>query len=304
MYAAGQMTGYNWAAGQFGYAAADLTCAYNSMQFSWPGQKPKIRRAARALVYLPEPETVLVYDRIVSTSAEYQKKWLLHTVNKPEAPEVRVLKGEADNGILEALGKNLAVTNGKGVMNVQALLPDKSRWLVLGGPDYRFYIETDGDQANGFDGQSPGRGSGRGGYFDAGNWRVELEPTVPADSDDFLVAMALGTVDERPKHKATIVGRGEGFVACQIGGTMVLFVDAADGASSVDAKATPAAPVARVVACALTPPRPVPVDCFETVQPPRASAQRELEAPLPPARSAALTVGITADGAVDIRIAG
>ena len=304
MYAAGQMTGYNWAPGQFGYAAADLTCAYNSMQFSWPGQKPKIRRAARALVYLPEPETVLVYDRILATSAEYQKKWLLHTVNKPEAEQVKVLKGEADNGILEAAGKDLAVTNGKGVMNVQALLPAMSRWLVIGGPDYRFYVETDGDQANGFDGQNPTKGFNRAGYFDVGNWRAELEPTVPADENDFLVAMALGTTESQPKHRATMVGRGDEYAACQIGRTMVVFVDAADGAASADAKVTPVAPVARVIACGLTAPRPVPVDCFETVQPPRASTVRELKAPLPAGRPAVLAVGVTIDGVVDVRIAG
>ena len=101
---------------------------------------------------------MLVYDRIVATSADYQKKWLLHTINKPEAGETKVLKGEADNGILEAAGKDLVVTNKKGVMNVQALLPEKSRWLLIGGEDYRFYVETDGDQADGFDGENPTKG--------------------------------------------------------------------------------------------------------------------------------------------------
>jgi len=303
IYAAGQMTGYHWAARQFGYAAADLTCAYNSTQFSWPGQKPKIRRAVRALVYLPEPETVLVYDRITSTSAEYPKKWLLHMVNKPESPGVKVLKGEADNGILETADKCLAVTNGKGAMDVQALLPEQSRWLVLGGPDYRFYVETDGDQANRFDGQNPVGGLGRAGYLDEGNWRVELEPTVPAESDDFLVAMALGTSDARPKHKATMVGRGERYVACQIGGTIVMFVDAADGAVSADVRVTPAGPVGRVIACGLTAPQPAPVDCFEPVRPPRASTLRELKVPLPGGRSVVFGVGINGEGAVDLRIA-
>jgi hypothetical protein len=280
-FAAGQMTGYNWQAGQFGFAAADLTCAYNSTEFSWPGQKPKIRRAARALVYLPEPETVLVYDRIVATSADYQKKWLLHTINKPEAGETKVLKGELDNGILAALGKDLLVTNKKGLMHVQALLPEESRWLILGGPDYRFYVETDGDQANGFNGQNPVEGFNKAGYFDVGNWRAELEPTTQAKSDDFLVVMALGTTDAQPTHKAALVGKDDRYVACQIGDTVVLFLDAAGEAGRPEAVFTPVSPATKVISCVLDRPQTVPADRFEPVRPPQNSWMWQPDKPLP-----------------------
>lgn len=291
VYAAGRMTGYNWQPGAFGFAAADLTCAYNSTLFSWPGQKPKIRRAARALVYLPDPETVLVYDRIVATSAEYQKKWLLHTIDKPRAGETKVLKGQTDNGILEATGKDLVVTNRKGVMNVQALLPEKSRWLLIGGEDYRFYVETDGDQTDGFDGvNATGDLNTRGNYFDNGNWRAELEPTVPAESDEFLVAMPLGTTDARPKHRAVMVGHGEHYTACQVGATIVVFVDRVDGPDLREVKVTPVTPANKAIVCQLTQPKAVPVDCFETVQPERASTQRLLPTPLPAGQVSILSI--------------
>ena len=290
LYSAGRMTGYNWQPGAFGFAAADLTCAYNSVLFSWPGQKPKIRRAARALVYLPETETVLVYDRIVSTSPDYQKKWLLHTVNRPEAGETKVLKGEAENGILEAAGKDLVVTNKKGMMNVQALLPAKSRWLLVGGEDYRFYIETDGHQADGFDGQNPMKGFNRAGYFDVGNWRAELEPTVPAESDDFLVAMDLGTADVQPKQKATLVGKGDHYAACQVGGTIVVFVDAAAGGDMREVKVTPAASASKAIVCRLTAAEAVPVDRFETARPGKESSQREFATPMAAGQAASLPV--------------
>ncbi len=228
-----------------------------------------------ALVYLPEPETVLVYDRITATSASYQKKWLLHTIEKPQVAVARVLKGEADNGILEAAGTDLVVKNKKGMMNVQALLPAKSRWLLVGGPDYRFYIETDGDQRNGFDGENVTKGFNRAGYFDNGNWRAELEPTVPAESDDFLVAMPLGTTDAQPQHKAVLVGKGQGYAACQIDGTLVVFVDAVGGVEVAAVEVKPVAPASRVIVCALVAPRTVPTDWFEPVQPPRASAWRQ-----------------------------
>lgn len=277
---------FDWQPGEFGFAAADLTCAYNSTYFSWPGQEPKIRRAVRGLVYLPEPETVLVYDRIVSTAAGYQKKWLLHTIDKPLVAQAKVLKGEADNGILEALGKDVRVTNKKGLMDVSALLPAQSRWLLVGGTDYRFYVETDGDQANGFDGQNVTKGLNTRGYFDAGNWRLELEPTIPAQADDFLVAMTLGTTDAPPAHKAVLVGRGERYAACQVGSTIVVFADAVGGTAGADAQVTPVAPANRVVTCVLTEPQDVPVGAFEPVRPPQRSTVCKLDTPLPAGKPA------------------
>ncbi len=300
LHAAGQLSGYAWQPDSYGFVGADLTCAYNSTQFSWPGQKPKIRRAARALVWLPQDETVLVYDRITATSAEYQKKWLLHTMNQPQAADAKVLKGDRDNGILAAEGKDLAVTNGRGAMAVQALLPAASRWLLIGGPDYRYYVETDGDQSDGFDGINAIDGQNKRGYFDNGDWRAELEPTAPAASDEFLVAMVLGTTDAPPKQRAKLLARQDNVVACQVGRTVVVLFDAVEGDRAAVVEVEPAGPVERVVACVLTEPEPVPVDAFEPVRPAQASAAMRLPTPLPAGKPVSLVVRVSPAGEVTI----
>lgn len=301
--AAGKMIAYTWQAGQFGYVAADLTCAYNSEYFSWPDQKAKIRSAVRALVYLPEPETVLVYDRIVATSADYQKKWLLHTINKPEAAGLKVLKGKMDNGILATEAKDVDVVNMGGAMRVQALLPTASRWLLLGGPDYRFYVETDGDQKDGFDGQNPMGGYNRADYFDNGNWRLELEPTTPAASDDFLVSMALGTTDNLPTHEAKVVGQSKDAVACQIGSAVVLFAHMAGKIKSLDLEVLPVAPVRRVIACTLGEAKGIPVDAFEPVLPNRGAALLDQPDPLPAGKPVRVNVSRPGPDEVKINVA-
>ncbi len=292
--AAGKLIGYAWQPGQFGYVAADLTNAYNSEAFCSPGQKPKIRQAVRALLYLPQPETVIVYDHIIATAAQYQKKWLLHTINKPDLAQTTVLKGTPDNGILESSARDATVTNKTGIMHVQALLPEASRWLLIGGDDYRFYVETDGDQKNGFNGQNPIEGFNKAGYFDTGNWRLELEPTIPAESDDFLVAMSLGTTDNPPAHTAHLIGRSNGkdAIACQVGSTLVIFAQAADQTTSAALSVTPTDPVSRIVTCTLTKPRPIPLDTFAPLRPDRRAAATQLATPLPAGEPAVISVTI------------
>ena len=296
LMAAGKLIAYAWQPGQFGYVAADLTNAYNSEAFSSPGQKPKLRQAVRALLYLPQPETVLVYDRIIATSAQYQKKWLLHTINKPDLAQTTVLKGTADNGILESPAKDATVTNKTGTMHVQALLPESSRWLLIGGDDYRFYVETDGDQSNGFNGQNPTEGFNKAGYFDTGNWRLELEPTTPApaQADDFLVAMSLGTTDTPPTHTAHLVGQSKDkdAVACQVGSTLVIFAHVTDQTTSAALTITPTEPISRIVACTLTDPKAIPTNAFAPIQPDRRATATQLPIPLPAGKPVAISVTI------------
>lgn len=263
-YAGGKLIAYKWQPGQFGYVAADLTCAYNSEQFSWPGQKPKIHQAVRSLLWLPEYETVLVYDHIAATSPNYQKKWLLHTINKPQAVETEVLKGQPDNGILATVSKDLTVTNRTGVMNVQALLPEVTRWLLIGGQDYRFYVDTSGTEEEGFKGINADKGMNKQSYFDNAFWRAELEPTEPAKANDFLVAMSLGTTAAPPKAKAALIGRGDGYAVCQVGDTIVVFVDPRR-VEDTQISFTPVATAKKEITCTMGTALPVPVNQFEPI---------------------------------------
>lgn len=73
-----------------------------------------------------------------STRPEYLKKWLLHTVARPEAPGLRVLRGSPDGGILETDAPRLRVANGRGRLLVAPLagghpvaLSDGSRVITV-----------------------------------------------------------------------------------------------------------------------------------------------------------------------------
>ena len=58
---------------QFTYLFADLTPAYT---------EHKARNVSRAFLWL-KPSTFVVCDQVTATKAEFPKRWLLHTANRP-----------------------------------------------------------------------------------------------------------------------------------------------------------------------------------------------------------------------------
>ena len=66
--------------------AADITNAYNSPRHSTPGNRPKVNRVWRRLVYLRAIDTLLIGDVVESTDAKFEKKWLLHALDRVEIP--------------------------------------------------------------------------------------------------------------------------------------------------------------------------------------------------------------------------
>jgi len=300
-FAAGRLIAFHDVRGKYTYTAADLTCAYNSTFFHWPGQKPKVRKVKRAILWLKQQNTLLVYDRIESVSKLYQKKWLLHTINKPVCNTVKVLKGSIDDGILATFERDLKVTNAAGQMLVRALLPRHRRWLLVGGPNYRFYVECDGDQRDGFDGKNMTGGLRRRSYFDLGNWRAELEPTKPSVFDDFLVAIAIGSQQHPARTDAHLVGHGQDYAACQVGGVVVIFCEPPTaGPFDRTVALHDVRPASSVIVCMLGEPQAVPVDAFEPVRPEPNCVAMNL--PEDKKQPTAITIRRNADGRLQVRL--
>ncbi len=177
--------------GELTYVAADLTPAYNTPSHDEGGSGGKVVRVLRQLVYLAGEDRLIVYDRVTATDPTFTKKWLLHAVNRPEADGLRVLVGAQDNGILETTADRARVQNGRGHLLVRRFLPEDGRMRFVGGPDYRYYVEADGDDAD-LDGRNMADGANEKPWFDLGQWRIELQPGVARASDEFLVVLTPG----------------------------------------------------------------------------------------------------------------
>lgn len=70
---------------------ADITNAYNNPRYTTPPNTPKVNRVYRRLVYLRPADVLLIADTVESTHPEYEKKWLLHALDRIE------VAGEAQN---------------------------------------------------------------------------------------------------------------------------------------------------------------------------------------------------------------
>ena len=63
---------------------ADITNAYNNPRFSTQGNKPKVTRVFRRLVYIRRLDMIAIADTVESTDPAFEKKWLLHSLDRIE----------------------------------------------------------------------------------------------------------------------------------------------------------------------------------------------------------------------------
>jgi len=132
-------------AGAYLYVAADCTRAYSPSKLDY---------FTRQIVYL-RPGTFVVFDRVRSKEAEFKKTFLLQAMKKPTRQ-----------------GDNLVVTNGKGRLFIQSLLPaDSSVRLVSGDDLYKIAGRS----------YRPSRNTGA-----APECRIEISPSRPGMADCFL----------------------------------------------------------------------------------------------------------------------
>jgi O-antigen ligase len=68
---------------RYSYVYGDATMAYNNPIFCYPGNRPKIDLFTRQLVFI-DKKYLIIFDRVNSLSANYEKKWLLHSIGEPQ----------------------------------------------------------------------------------------------------------------------------------------------------------------------------------------------------------------------------
>ena len=179
---------YDHVAGDYTYLASDLTPAYNNTSYDETGEGGKVSSVLRSLVYLHQEDRLVLFDRVSSTEPGFKKKWLLHTVNKPDMSNLKVVVGSAENGILQSNASIVRVRNGEGRLQIQRVLPENATIRLVGGKDYQFYVEADGDDSA-LDGVNFSGGAAFKPWFDIGSWRVEVQPTREQTDDEFLISL-------------------------------------------------------------------------------------------------------------------
>jgi hypothetical protein len=151
----------------YDYTQADITRSYNSTYVTTEGHDPKVSLVERSIFFLRPDEYIIVFDRIVSTKAEYPKRWLLHSVYRPELdgketfegvipysnkisgkPEGVRLVGNKEGGISESRDTNIFSIRGwnfgpsDGRLVGRIMLPENHITRVVGGVDGRGVRKT------------------------------------------------------------------------------------------------------------------------------------------------------------------
>jgi len=154
----------------YSFIKADLTKAYNSTWYDENGDGGKVSKVERSFFYLREEDTLFISDYINTTDVTFNVKSIFHMVNKPQVDNLTVLVGEHNNGILGSESTSFKVENEEGRLVGTIFNTNKMR--IVGGSDYKFYIESDGDDTT-FNGKNYTEGVSDKSYQKAAGWRLE-----------------------------------------------------------------------------------------------------------------------------------
>jgi Heparinase II/III-like protein len=174
---------------EYSYIQSDLTAAYNNSRYDENNEGGKVQRVQRALLYLNREDILLVHDRINTTDPAYRAKWLLHSLNKPRVANEQTLAGSKDNGIIRSISQQSLIQEKNSSLKVTILLPQNASQHLVGGKDYRYYVETDSDDTE-LNGTNMDAGSNEKPWFEAANWRTEIFSSTPQREQRFLIALA------------------------------------------------------------------------------------------------------------------
>ncbi len=181
----------------YAYVRCDLGVAYGD----------KVTACDRQFLYLPQPDLLVVFDRVAAAQPQYEKRWLLHFQDPPivdgtaaqagvqsfvNARQVRVQR----KGELKLENRTFPYD---GVLVVDSLWPELHTLTTVGGEGYEFFNRF--ENVN-YPLKMPINGVAP---REAGNWRIEVAPQRLSSDDQFLHAFQIGAAaDSQPREVALV----------------------------------------------------------------------------------------------------
>lgn len=107
---------------------------------------------------------IVIFDKVVSTKPEFEKIWLLHSINKPKIK----------NNIID-------IVNGEGKLWCYVIQPEEATIDIVGGEGQEFVV----DGIN----YEPDTKKAKAVKKWAGSWRIELKEKIPHKETHFLTVL-------------------------------------------------------------------------------------------------------------------
>ncbi len=125
----------------FTYVMGDMTKAYNTEWFSYPNNRPKLDLFTRELLFV-DKRFLFVLDKVVSRDSDYEKRWLLHSINEPQI-NTKIVRQEYPGHRTVYDKGNITIYEGGGKLYVQTILPRNAFIRKVGGGATISRIKTD-----------------------------------------------------------------------------------------------------------------------------------------------------------------
>jgi hypothetical protein len=188
---------------------ADITPAYTNHESgtgTFSARTRRVERFWRTFGYDRVDDVVVVFDQVISTKASFRKRWLLHTLDKPQV---------AAHGFSVSVPPQDRPGHAGGRLEAKVLLPKRAVIESIGGPGFQFFVDGKNYDENGkLEDMIAKLGPNRG---EPGAWRIEVSPPEDETEDNFLVVLLPSAWGVQPAESVRLLGSGSR-VGCEIAG--------------------------------------------------------------------------------------
>ena len=162
-------------------AVADLTPAYTNAESgndTFSHRTRRVEEFIRTFGFDKDTGAVLIFDRVRSSNPDFRKRWLHHSMEKPELTHYGYT--------IEKPGEKKTGSLGASRLDTHVLLPHNPDITLVGGPGFEFYVDGRNYNEGGKTFQSISK---KKTPVEAGHWRIELSPSVKAQEDLFMIVL-------------------------------------------------------------------------------------------------------------------
>jgi hypothetical protein len=180
-------------------ALADITPAYTndlSGKGTFSHRTRRVERAWRFFAYDTLDDYVVVYDDVRSTRAEFQKRWLLHSIFEPRI---------ADRSFVVRVPPQPSLRREGGELEGHVLLPRRPQLHALGGRGLEFFVDGRNFDENGKLWDHLKNRQNDPFRPEPGSWRIELSPENASHDDQFLVVLVPGSYGMPRSHEVRLI---------------------------------------------------------------------------------------------------
>lgn len=191
-------------------AVADVTPAYTNRDSGtgdFSSRTRRVERFWRIFGYDRTDDVIVIFDQVKATKPEFRKRWLLHTIERPDVT--------GDGFIAQISPDPQRPGHGGGRVEGHVLLPKNATIQRIGGKGFEFFVDGRNYDENG---KLNEIALARNKDNEPGAWRVEVSPSAPAAEDVFLTVLLPTGAGRLPPHQVRLIEDSAGRPGCEITG--------------------------------------------------------------------------------------